>query len=341
MSNVFYPLALLVIVAYASFVLLLAGEDLPLPTLREYLNHPNGFHMAFAPAFFGFFAFFGALIGLEEETNGRIVPSISTKNSCDVKLTTCKLKSVAGASAGTMATVMLACGIQPRQAAEFACTFTWRMVADPPGLGGCVKAFMRNFINYAAKVKSESSTSNSSAPLQLEDALVPVAVSAFDLLRMKGILLLRGCMAKAARSSAGFPGLFQPNLWRHQHSERNWLPDMLLIDGGIKDCLGLNGLSIFSSPAPQKMRVINLIVGDFSFIGPNGMDGLPKDINADSLVSMTIVNTPMCGPWAMKNGPRAVELARKAMAAVLDCCMERGASDNHFIVRVDTSKWND
>jgi hypothetical protein len=87
------------------------------PTLREYLNHPDGFSMAFAPAFFGFFAYFGALTALEEETNGLIVPSVADDKGADLPAVTCGLKSVSGASAGAMAAVMLAAGIQPRKAA--------------------------------------------------------------------------------------------------------------------------------------------------------------------------------------------------------------------------------
>jgi hypothetical protein len=175
----------------------------------------------------------------------------------------------------------------------------------------------------------------------MEDALVPVAVSGFDLLRMRGVLMSRGCMAKAARSSAGFPALFQPVSWRHDRNNADdclkRFPDMLLIDGGIRDVLGLNGLSAFPSNSARGMRVINMAVGGFGLNGPGGMKDLPRDIDAESLVSIAIVNTPMCGPWAMENGPRAVESARKAMLAAMDIPLERGTSTNHYILRVDAS----
>ena len=303
-------------------------DDSPRPTLREYLNHPDGFSMAFAPAFFGFFAYFGALTALEEETGGLIVPKIEKNESEE-----CGLKSVAGASAGAMAAVMLAAGIQPRKAAEYVCTFNWGMVADPPGLGGLVKGskfeeFMQSFIKETA-TRSGDGVGN----VMLEDALVSVAVSAFDLFHMKGAILSRGCMAKAARSSAGFPGLFQPVSWKNEDGK------MLLIDGGIRDGLGLNGLGAFSSKSARGLRIINMAVGDFGFNGPSGIEDLPHDIEAESLVSIAIVNTPLCGPWAMANGPRAVESARKAMASMLDTPLERGTSKNHYVLRVDASKW--
>ncbi|KAL3800103.1 hypothetical protein ACHAWO_012319 [Cyclotella atomus] len=295
------------------------------PTLREYLNHKDGFSMAFCPAFFGFFAYFGALTALEEETNGRIVPKLDNNGD-----TECGLKSVAGASAGAMAAVMLAAGIQPRVAADYVCTFNWSMVADPPGLGGLVKGnkfeeFMCSFIKGAA-ARAEGKDGD----VMLEDALVPVAVSGFDLFRMRGTILSKGCMAKAARSSAGFPGLFQPVSWNAEDGKK------LLIDGGIRDGLGLNGLTAFPS---KTSRVINMAVGDYGMGGSNGLKDLPNDVKADSLVSIAIVNTPMCGPWAMANGPKAVESARKAMVAMLDTPLERGTAKNHFVLRVDASKF--
>jgi hypothetical protein len=61
-------------------------------------------------------------------------------------------------------------------------------------------------------------------------------------------------------------------------------------------------------------------------------------VNASSLVSIAIVGTPMCGPWAMENGKRAVNSARKAMELALDTPMEKGDGDNHYVLRVDASK---
>jgi len=336
----------------------------PMPTLREFLSHPAGFHMSFAPAFFGFFAYFGALAAMEEETNGLVVPKLpaESQDATNATTTSHRLQSVSGASAGAMAAVMLAAGIQPRDAADFASTFTWGMVADPPGCGGYVKGnnfeeAMRKFINdYSAKNRTRSPPAvgedgdgpdnpAAGAGLRLEEGLVPVAVSAFDLMRLRGTILIQGCMARAARSSAGFPGLFQPVAWREERRVGDsmddgvsWLPDSLLIDGGITDGLGLNGLGALSSSHAKTKRVINLVVGDFGFKGPGGMKDVPTGVNG-CLVSIAIIGTPMCGPWAMKNGPRAFESARKAVADALDKPMARGTCDNHHIIRVDASHW--
>ena len=256
---------------------------------------------------------------------------------------------------------MLASGIHPREAADFASKVTWGMVSDPPGFGGYVKGrfklnehleqriltiylagnkfehFMRTFIKDKSRVDIPADETED-VGIQLQDTLVPVSVSGFDLLRLKGVNLTRGCAARAARASAGFPGLFQPVKWMEMNSgvQRRWLPDSLLIDGGITDALGLNGLS--EHPSQKKKRVINLVVGDFGCL-PSGIKDLPKGVNAESLVSISIVGTPMCGPWAMRNGPVAVEMARQAMARIMDVPMERGTSHNHFVLRVDASKF--
>ena len=280
-------------------------EGETLPTLRDYLSHPEGFHMAFAPAFFGFFAYFGALAALEEGT-GLIVPPITEKRK-ENEDESIGLRSVSGASAGAMAATLLSCGIDPSLAAEFTSKFTWGMVADPPGIGGYVKgnrfeeAMVNFLLNEASKVNRADRPSDS--PLQFDEALIPCAVSGFDLLHMKSVILSSGSMAKAVRASAGFPVLFQPVAWRENNDEKKWLPDSLLIDGGIRDGLGLAGLGAISSS--EKKRVVNVVVGDFGFSGPSGINSLPKGVNASSLVSISIVGTPMCGPWAMENGKRA------------------------------------
>lgn len=312
-------------------------EGVTLPTLRVFLSHPDGFHMGFAPAFFGFFAYFGALAALEEETNGRIVPKLPTK---DGRLGACRLHSVSGASAGAMAAVMLAAGIQPREAAEFVSKFTWRMIADPPGFCAFVKGnifeeTMRKFIAEHNAISRSALKGSRPHPTGLETSMIPVAVSSFDLLRMRGTLLIEGCMARAARASAGFPGLFQPVAWSDGCR--------LLIDGGITDGLGLKGLGVIDSKSrllsgSRSKRVINFVVGEQR---PRGIGKLPKGVNADCLVSIVLIGSPMCGPWAMQNGPRAFESVRLAMIAALDKPMCRGEGANHYVIRVDASQWLD
>lgn len=70
-------------------------------TLRKYLNSPDGFHLGMAPAFFGFYAYFGALMTLDEL---RLLPSSVQRLN---HLKSVHLKSVSGSSAGAMVSVHL------------------------------------------------------------------------------------------------------------------------------------------------------------------------------------------------------------------------------------------
>ena len=144
-------------------------------------------------------------------------------------------------------------------------------------------------------------------------------------------------MAKAARASATFPGLFQPVGWNDgDDDEDKLLPENLLIDGGIRDLFGLNGLSILLPDKPK--RIVNMVVGDFGSLTP-GPSHMPKDVDATEVVSISLLNTPKCGPWAMEMGPITVEAARKAVSAVLDAPMHMGVDPGHYELHIDASEF--
>ena len=330
-------------------------------TLRQYLSHPEGFHLAMAPAFFGFYAYFGALIAFNEEVltdddeltqEGYTILPSKQKDTFDE--TKCLLKSTVGASAGAMAAVLLASGLDPRTAADFASSLTLSSFADPPGIGGVLKGDMFEVLmkqqlrqqQQQSLLKDEKNSHN----LQLENAFIPVAVSAFDLMSMSGRILSKGCIARAARASATFPGLFQPVLWDdHDRNVKEKdstsllfalvkeffsLPPVL-IDGGVTDTNGYLGLSAINVEGEK--RVVNLVVGKGSIPGPSVLRS--NGIQATEVVSITIENSPICGPWAMENGPKAVHAVRQAVTEVLDFPMYVGNEPGHFILHIDTSKF--
>lgn len=305
-------------------------------TLRDFLLDSRGFHLAMAPAFFGFYGYFGVLDAWRDVLG----PSV---------LTSAVIRSVAGASAGAMAAVLLAAGIPPRQAARYCDGLTISQIGDFPGLGAVfrgrrVERLMRDFLVSQRPTLSRPALGyswNSSGPL-LEDAEIPVAVSAFDLATMRGVLLTKGSMARAARASATFPLLFQPIAWTHDET------DYMLIDGGIADTAGTAGLSAHWNTSVTR-RVVNLQVGSF-WGAPPGPASLPvavdspTDMGGDhrhqpppTVVSISIQNLPHCGPWALSNGPIAVEAAYQAMRASLDVPLYRGTEPNHYELHLDTS----
>mmetsp|Transcript_14758 Transcript_14758/g.21071 ORF Transcript_14758/g.21071 Transcript_14758/m.21071 type:complete len:403 (+) Transcript_14758:99-1307(+) len=332
-------------------------------TLRDYLIHPDGFHLAMAPAFFGFYAYFGAMMALEEMGAG-ILPA---ETLCDAEAEniddTCSnnansnnnllLKSLAGSSAGAMAAILISSGISPRDAAIFASSMKVTDFADPPGIfaafrGNKFEQIMKGYLMSSATTNS-TIMSKANEPLLLQNGIIPVAVTAFDLRTLKEQILTRGCMAKAARASATFPGLFQPVPWSESIHNSNSSDFSILIDGGITDWLGLNGLQAL--PGKQK-RVVNLIVGCSSnksvfgswllkkssrFQSTNNRMHSSDSETAPSLVSIFIANTPPCGPWAMSNGEKAVNAARQALTLALDTPMSPGDVEGHYILTLDAS----
>lgn len=181
-------------------------------TLRDFLNHPDGFHLAMAPSFFGFYSYLGALIAMEEEMVG-ILPTHRNSNN-NTKLlsaadttTTPQMKSVVGSSAGAMVAVLIAAGVSPRLAANFITSLTLQDFADPPGILAVfrgikfdllMKAFLKKHTNHDVAL--------------LEDAILPVAVTTFDLTTWKEKVFSDGCMAKIKQRVLvqRFLGCFNP-----------------------------------------------------------------------------------------------------------------------------------
>merc|ERR1712157_353873 len=168
-----------------------------------------------------------------------------------------KLLSVAGASAGAMAAVLLSAGIHPKKAGEFSSDFKFSDFADPIGYFALLKGnkfelLMKDFLinNHNTDRKEEN---NGQQILSLEESIIPVAVTTFDIKNFKSMILTSGCMAKAARASATFPFLFQPTKWntvsssiKGNNSENITTTNnntSYLIDGGLIDPHGLLGLT--------------------------------------------------------------------------------------------------
>jgi hypothetical protein len=286
-------------------------------TLRDFLLDPSGIHLGMAPSFFGFYGYFGALAAWEDELSN---------DNFDVLQE--RIDGVAGASAGAMAAVLLAAGIPPRTAAEFCTNITLPEFADFPGLltifrGNRFEQIMHNFLR---EQRPDSS-------LQLQDANIPVAVSGFDLQTLSGKVLIRGSMARAARSSATFPFLFQPVGWID--GDDNYI----FVDGGIADTSGVAGLAALTMAGDQKKRVVNLVVGGFHLGQAPGPSDMPDGVEASEVLSISIQNLPQCGPWAMANGPLAVEGARRAMRASLDLPVYLGKEEGHYELHIDASSF--
>jgi len=433
----------------------------PTTTLREYLvPHEEGtkedLYLAMGPAFFGFYGYFGMLAGIEDElsdgVNNNDGEDRTTFSSATSLLINRKiLRGVSGASAGAMAAILLAAGISPHRASEFVSTLGLTDFADLGGVGAVLKgdkfeSIMSSFLQSAspimANVKASSTiigagvddtaTTHSQyrLPLGLEDALIPVAVSAVDIQPQiispgwsswlqslvspwsyiastylpSAKILIRGSMARAARASACFPGLFEPVGWidrsstltssstsKNASSSSDDDPDScsysvtndysLLIDGGIFDWAGYNGLKEIINTtgdyghgdidndsdnegrmlqSNNKIRVLNMVVGGFG-TDPPGPDTLSKSlgVTVDSVLSLSITGLPNCGPLTMSNGPHATRAARVAIWDAIDRPIVSSSSSvwardgtggnddhqqnrqHHFVLEIDASSFVD
>jgi len=324
-------------------------------TLRQFLSHPDGFHLAMAPSFFGFYGYYGALTAIHElalsendKKDGKYILPVHPLSSLATKPL---LKSVAGASSGAMAAILIAAGLNPRVMSEVASSMTLGRFADPPGVMGLLKGNLFEKIMVDILKMAEYENGGGLIKAHLEHGLVPVAVTGYDLIGMEGKVLTHGCMGRAARASATFPGLFEPVTWNdsiHPGKEQSkesrivsfikwFFPASLLVDGGVADPFGLVGLSALL-PDDRNKRIVNIVVGNFGKDGALGPSMMPKGIHSNHVVSISIENTPNCGPWAMENGPLAVRASMEAVRSALDTPMRFGNEEGHYLLPIDTSK---
>lgn len=291
--------------ALAPHIIPTRGEPAEL-TLRQFLLHDDGFSLGMAPAFFGFYGYFGTLAAWEEAVDADLLQPGG------------RLTKVAGASAGAMAAILLSAGISPLKAAKFCAEIGLSDFADFPGTLAIFRG--NKFERVMEDILARESPCYS---LLLEDAILPVAVSAFDLQTMAGQILTTGSMARAARASATFPFLFQPVSWN------DGVNDYTLIDGGIADTSGVAGL-IGRNPG----RVVNLKIGPFLGDTPP----LPSQIEGTTeVVSISLQNMPQPHPWNIEMGPIAVQAASRAMKASLDLPLLKGKEKNHYELHIDAS----
>lgn len=291
-------------------------EPEPPLTLRQVLESP--FHLAMAPANFGFCGYLGALAAWQQalQTTSSSSKSITLQD---------QLQSVAGASAGAMVAILLGAGANPQDAASFCANIKLSHFADYPGFfalfrGNKFEAFMQQFLLVLV---SSSTTNATTTPFHLEDAVLPVAVTAFDLLTMQLKILTRGSMARAARASVAFPFLYHPVAWKDDIRRTNHV----FVDGGIVDREGLFGLThtlqaqqtSHTNPSPH--RVINLSIGGFSSKPPPGPESLPGNTE---VVSISIQRLPEPFSWDnMFEGKQAFDSARAAMEQSLDVPLQK------------------
>ena len=236
-------------------------------------------------------------------------------------------------------------------------------------------------------------------------------------------IIKEGPMSRAVRASACFPGLFQPVGWidyytssnsngnnnhenNHNNDNSNNSNDSnnnnhdfsLLIDGGIFDWAGYNGLKEIintksatiptattnsnsnSNSNGKKIRVLNMVMGGFG-THPHGPLEMTQELfsssesqdshhsqssstttTIDSVLSLSIINLPSCGPFSMSNGPIAINAAKNVIRDIMDRPIQsmpimmsssssinenndnenddsRSGSSHHYFLEIDASSY--
>jgi NTE family protein len=132
----------------------------------------------------------------------------------------------------------------------------------------------------------------------------PLAVSVFDTLSRATRVLVSGPLAPAIQASCAVPVLFQPV----------WVDGRPLLDGGIADRPGLDGL-------PRGERALyHHLASRSPWRGARSMQ-IPS---RGGLLSLVIAGLPRIGPFRLEEGPRAFAAARRAAREALGQRAEAG-----------------
>ena len=88
----------------------------------------------------------------------------------------------------------------------------------------------------------------------------------------------------------------------------------------------------------NRNKIINLMIGDFHLSTvPGPSSSVLKNTPNTTVLSISIQGLPQCGPWAMSNGPKAVELAKRAIQQAMDVPLWMGIEENHYELHIDAS----
>ncbi len=125
------------------------------------------------------------------------------------------------------------------------------------------------------------------------DCRVPVSVSVFDVLSRSTRVITSGEIAPVLQASCAVPFLFHPI----------WVGGRPLLDGGIADRPGLDGL-----PAGERVLYHHLASrSPWRRPGSPSLD-VPK---RQGLTALVIEDLPRVGPFRLEQGPKAFEAARR------------------------------
>jgi NTE family protein len=133
----------------------------------------------------------------------------------------------------------------------------------------------------------------------IRDCVVPVRISAFDIVRRRTEVLADGDLVEAIRASCALPGLFHPVR----------IAGRVYWDGGVLDRPGLAGLAGEGVPP----RVLLHHIASRS----PWRRRLETPVRP-GMITLALADLPRSGPFKLDAGRRAMEVARDATVRLLD-----------------------
>jgi len=240
----------------------------PAQTLRQWLTE-GPFTLTLSSGFFGFFAHAGFVSVLEDEG---LIPAQST-----------------GSSAGALVAALWASGRSVGDLRDALFTLEKSDFWDP-GVG-------------AGLLKGELFASTLDALLgvpSFEECRWPIAVSVFELSRLRTRIIDKGPLNPAIRASCAFPGLFHPVR----------VDGRLAIDGGVLDRSGLAAV-----PADTRVLYHHLSTSSKVRRHLRRLSGVPR---RPGMCPIIIDGLPKVRPNHLERGPKAFKHAREQMLRALD-----------------------
>ena len=239
-----------------------------MPTLREWLRE-RPFTLVMSSGFFGFFAHTGVVSVLEEEG---LRPA-----------------RISGSSAGALVGALWGAGIPAARIREELLALRRMDFWDlRPGLGLLQGGLFRALLERVLPVRT------------FEESPVPLALSVWDLLARRTVVLDRGLLAPAVHASCALPVLFHPV----RHAGR------LYADGGIADRPGLAGV-------PEGERVLYHHLSARSPWRRRSSPALRLP-ERNGLQAIVLNGLPRPGPFRLARGREAMVRAAAGTHAALE-----------------------
>ncbi|HZW88133.1 MAG TPA: patatin-like phospholipase family protein [Myxococcaceae bacterium] len=243
-------------------------------TLRDWLAE-KPFTLVMSSGFFGFFAHAGMVSVLEEEG---LRPA-----------------RIAGSSAGALVGALWGAGIPAVRIREELLGLRREHFWDLwPGLGLLRGRLFRALLERVLPVRS------------FEESPVPLALSVWDLLARRTVVLERGPLAPAIHASCALPVLFHPVR----------VGGRLYADGGIADRPGLAGV-------PERERVLHHHLTSRSPWRRRSSAALLVP-QRPGLQAIALPGLPRLGPFRLALGREALERAAEGTREALDRPLVRG-----------------